>query len=167
VARDAIARLYDVEKNNVQLLILPGKGNYREGTITFQAKEGKSIDLAQMQASLQATRLSGGTRMGMDYLEITVAGEFVEDGKDLLLKTPGGGPQFLLRDNPTGERNLARRNTTQLRAALAKGPKPTSITGRVEGWNGVFPKVLQALGESSKRTKPEVLILIDFDTGKE
>ena len=53
----------------------PGSGEYRNGTITFAAKKGKSIDLQKLQDSIRATRLSGNTRSGVNYLEITVEGD--------------------------------------------------------------------------------------------
>ena len=78
MARDAIARQYDVDKNSVTLEPGPvtekGKG-YHPGTISFRAKEGKSIDLEKLRQSIAATRLSGGTNMRMDYLEITATGD--------------------------------------------------------------------------------------------
>ena len=38
MARDAIARQYDVEKNKVILTCEEGGGSYRPGTIVFHAK---------------------------------------------------------------------------------------------------------------------------------
>ena len=81
MARDAITRQYDVEKNRVTLTCADGKEGYRPGLITFHAKKGKSIDLTKIRESIAATRLSDGTAMSVDYLEITALGA-VEAGDD-------------------------------------------------------------------------------------
>src|SRR5919202_144121 len=98
MARDAIARQYDVDKNSVTLEPGTVKEQYQAGTISFRAKEGKSIDLEKLRQSIAATRLSGGTNMRMDYLEITATGEVVSAaGKDPVLKVSGTGQEFLLK----------------------------------------------------------------------
>ena len=74
MARDAIARQYDVKKNSIILTCEEGKGSYRPGLITFEPKKDRSLDLDKILESLTATRLSGGTSMGVDYFEITILG---------------------------------------------------------------------------------------------
>src|SRR5438132_14070874 len=97
MARDAIARQYDVDKNRVTLLCETDAGSYRPGIITFFPKPGKSLDLRKMEESLRATRLSGGTSMSVSYLDITVVGEVsVADGT-VQLKGSGSGHRFVLR----------------------------------------------------------------------
>ena len=49
MARDAIARQYDVDKNAVTITCETDKGDYRPGTITFHAKKGKAIDLEKLR----------------------------------------------------------------------------------------------------------------------
>ena len=49
MARDAIARQYDVDKNSVKLEMEAAGGDYRPGTIRFIAKQGKSINLDQIR----------------------------------------------------------------------------------------------------------------------
>jgi hypothetical protein len=164
VARDAIARLYDVEKNSVKLVAEPAKGSYQPGTILFSARKNKSIDLDKMYASLQATRLSGGTRMGIDYLEITATGQVVAAERDVLLKVAGTAQQFALGDDPSAKPKEGEKSPFQrLQEALARGAKVTGVTGRVQGWNGVFPVVLRSWPDEATK-KPPMLIVTDFQT---
>ena len=158
MARDAIARQYDVDANSVKLTPpaseLP-KDGYPPGTIWFTAKKGKSIDLDKMNESIAATRLSGGTNMGMEYLEITARGEVVSRDKDLVLKVSGTGQEFVLADSPDAKDALKR-----LRQAV-ESKKVTTVTGRVQGWSGRFPNVLQAWAKSAGQ--PRVLAVTDFE----
>src|SRR5262245_17622370 len=125
------------------------KTRYAPGTITFQAKKGKSLDLEKLRESIAATRLSGGTNMKMDWLEITARGEVAGD-KELSLKVSGSGQEFVL-----GEEASAKDVLPRLREALKGGAKISSVTGRVEGWNGLFPKVLKDVA-GRKRTVLQV-----------
>ncbi len=154
-AHDAIARQYDVEKNKVILTCEPGKGSYRPGTIQFTAKKGKSIDLDKVRESIAATRLSGGTNMGMDYLEITVIGTVELRTKDLVLKVAGTDEQFVLGELPKDSA------MQKLRDAVARGDKVSTVVGRVPGWSGRFPNVLKTL-ESVPPTAPRMLLVRDF-----
>jgi hypothetical protein len=154
VACDAIARQYDVDKNLVKLEPGPVKKSYQEGTITFQAKKGKSIDLDKLRESIAATRLSGGTNMGMDYLEITARGSVVGD-KEPRLEVAGTGQEFVLGDGAKGE-------LERLRAALTRGDRVIAVTGRVQGWSGRFPDALKALAQNKGRP---VLLVTAFEAG--
>jgi hypothetical protein len=160
MARDAIARQYDVDKNSVLLTCEPGKGGYRPGTIVFYAKRGKSLDLDKIRESIAATRLSGGTNMGMDYLEITATGAVEFGDKEAVLKVSGTDQQFALAEAPSAKGKLEK-----LREALARGDKVTNIIGRVQGWNGRFPDVLSALAKMPPQSRP-VLLLTDFEMAK-
>jgi hypothetical protein len=164
MARDAIARQYDVDKNRVLLVCEADKGDYRPGKITFYPKKGKSLDLHKMVESIHATRLSGGTSMSMHWLEITATGAVVPDGKTTLFKVSGTTQQFLLKeaDPKGGEQSALQR----LRAAVASGARVVSVTGRVDGWNGRFPLALRAL---AKRPPDETVVLFvtDFETARE
>ena len=159
MARDAIARQYDVDKNSVMINSEPVPGSYRPGTISFQARKGRSIDLEKLRESIAATRLSGGTKMSVDWLEITARGEVVADGPGLRLKSSGTHQEFVLGENPDAKDVFQR-----LRAAQERGAKITSVTGRVPGWTGTFPAVLKALAESGP--KPTVLLVSDFEAQK-
>src|SRR5262245_41102428 len=98
MARDAIARQYDVDKNLVTLTCAPGREGYRPGVITFYPSEGRSLDLDKMRESITATRLSGGTNMKVDSLDITARGGIVRVGKELLLRVGGTGQDFVLQE---------------------------------------------------------------------
>ena len=109
MARDAIARQYDVDAGSIKLNRFEGQtGGYQLGTIEFAAKKGKSIDLDKIHESITATRLSGGTRMSVDYLEITAKGEVIERGKELGLKVSGTGKELVLSEEPTAKDGLQR-----------------------------------------------------------
>ncbi len=163
MARDAIARQFDVDKNAVKLVCETDSGQYRPGTVAFSAKKGKTIDLDQIEVSLRATRLSGGTSMSVTYLEVTAAGEAAADGKDVLLKGPGATRPFVLAEAPGDGKTAFRR----LRDALERGEKVVSVTGRLEGWNNTFPVVLRALAAEEQAGKPRRLLVTDFQTAKE
>jgi hypothetical protein len=168
MARDAIARQYDVDKNAVRLDISPVKANYQEGAITFAAKKGKSLDLDKLRESLWATRLSGGTRMQMNYLEITVRGDVVPDGDAARLHVAGTGQRFALAEDPSAKPEAGGPTPYQrLRQALARGEKVVSVTGHVHGWSGYFPDVLKTLAAPSAGQAPAQLLVTDFQTAKE
>src|SRR5437016_5230665 len=162
MAADAIARQYDVDKNRVKLICETEQGSYRPGTITFFPKKGKTVDLRKMQESLRATRLSGGTSMSVDYLEITAIGAVVQDDKALLLNVSGTTQKFVLK-----EANLkdGAKTFQRLREALASGTTVVSVTGRVDGWSGRFPVVLGALAQRPADA-PVVLAVTDFEASK-
>src|SRR6266545_5098123 len=165
MARDAIARQYDVDKNRIIYDCEPGKGGYRPGTITFFPKPGKSLDLKKMEESIRATRLSGNTSMSADSLEIVARGE-VMDGTTLILKVSGTGQEFVLKEAAKvkpkdGTKSLLQR----LREVAASGAGVVSVTGYVDGWTGRLPLLLRALAERP-REAPMVLLVTDFETIK-
>ncbi len=158
MARDAITRQYDVDKNLVTLFCEPGKASYRPGVITFHAKKGKSIDLDKVYNSLVATRLSGGTNMRVDYLEITVRGTVAGNAdKGLILRVGGSGEEFVLAQAPTAKDAMK-----QLLETFSGGAKTvTAVSGRLPGWDGRFPDVLKAL---AKTPKARTLLVTGFET---
>ena len=161
MACDAIARQYDVDAGSIKLIRPKDqKGDYQVGTIEFAAKKGKSIDLDKVHESIAATRLSGGTSMSMDYLEITAKGEVIERDKELVLKVSGTGQEFVLSEEPTAKGGLQR-----LREAVARGDKVSTVTGRVPGWNGRFPEVLAAWAKAPSAQKRK-LAVVDFEVEK-
>jgi hypothetical protein len=176
--RDTIARQSDVDKDSIKYEVEPGTGHYRNGTVTFAAKKGKSIDLKKLHDSIKATRLSGQTRSAVNYLEITAEGEVIVAGKATLLKVSGTAQQFALGEDPKARStNDAESPFQRLREALARGEKVTSVTGRVHGWTGPWPVVLRALpGESVKGSaepdklagdKRPLLLVTDFRAAKD
>jgi len=166
MARDAIARQYDVDKNAVTLTCETTSGSYRPGTITFTPKKGKALDLGKIEESLRATRLSGGTSMSMDYLDITAVGEASFDDKAALLRVSGRCQQFALKEAPDAKaKDGAKTPLQRLREAVAGGAKVVSVTGRVDGWSGRFPVVLKGLAARPPEA-PTALFVLDFQTQK-
>jgi hypothetical protein len=139
MARDAIARQYDVDADSIILTPIGNKTSYQIGTIEFFPKKGKSIDLDMLDESIAATRLSGNTGMSIDYLDITAKGEVIERDKELVVKVSGTGQEFVLSEEASAKGGLKR-----LREAVARGEKVATVTGRVPGWNGRFPVMLKA-----------------------
>jgi hypothetical protein len=175
VARAAIARLDDVDKDSIDL----EKAN--EGRLTFRARKGRSLDLARIHAALKETRLSGkppgNTRARCLYLEITARGTVLVQGGETLLKVPGKERPFVLAETPEElvPRGAGTTPFLQLLAALGRGEKVISVTGRVQGWSGHFPAVLKELPGTVKDPanpnkpavpKPLVLAVTDFELAR-
>ena len=160
MARDAIARQYDVDADSMILVPIGLKRSYQLGTIEFFAKKGKSIDLDKLDESIAATRLSGNTNMSIDYLEITAKGKVIERDKELVLKVSGTGQELVLGEAPTAKGGLQR-----LREAVARGEKVSTVTGRVPGWNGRFPVALAAWAKAPDAEKRK-LAVVDFGVEK-
>jgi hypothetical protein len=161
MARDAIARQYDVDADSILILTPPGqKGSYQVGTIEFAPKKGRSIDLDKICESITATRLSGNTNMSVDYLEIMAKGEVIARDKELVLKVSGTGQEFVLSEGPTAKGGLE-----ALREAVARGEKVSTVTGRVLGWTGRFPDVLPAWANAPDAQKRK-LAVEDFKVEK-
>ena len=158
MARDAISRQYDVEKNSMIYTCEGEKGSYRPGVITFFPKKGKTLDIDKIRESINATRLSGGTGMKVDYFEITALGDVTFGPGEPMLKVSGTEQQFILGEDPTAKGSLQK-----LRDAVQRGDKIASVSGRLPGWNGVFPAVLRAL---AKDQSPPRLLLTGFEVSK-
>ena len=197
MARDAIARLDDVNKESA-------KRDYEKHLVRFAARPGKSLDLEKIHAALQATRLAGKppnrTGARMVHLEIVVHGTVEVKDQETVLNVSGTTQQFLLKGDPDGKlleapaegesklhENMqawlaARRQLSdaqkeafqRLEQALTKGVKAVRVTGRVHGWSGHFPAVLRELpGAPDKdkdkpaRRKPPLLIVTAFEPTQE
>jgi hypothetical protein len=173
--RDTIARQSDVDASSVKLDIEPGTGKYRNGTITFAAKAGKSVDLQTLLESLKKTRLGAGTRSGVNFLQITAEGDLVIAGNQMRLKVSGTNQEYSLGADPKAKvEEGAKPAYERLQEAVSKGQKIASVTGRIEGWNGKWPEVLPKLLEPPDKEKPDqasakkpaLLMVTDFQTVK-
>ena len=147
MARDATARQYDVDADAVRLDIARGE-------ITFRAKKGRLVDLDKLHESIWATRLSGGTGMGMNWLDVTAVGEVVVEKERVALKVKGSDQHFVLKQ---GDNTVFAR----LRDAAERGEKSVSVTGRVEDWSGHFPPFLKTLPK-----KPRAIAVKEFEPVK-
>ena len=166
--RDTIARRSDVDKDSIKYEVEPGNEKYRKGTATFAAKKGQSIDLKGLHADLKGTRLGGGTRSEVIYLEITAAGELTAGDKNTLLKVSGAAQQFVLGDDPKAKPEADKKTAYQrLQEAVKKGEKIVNVTGRVEGWSGRWPDALRELPKyfAEDGKKPQLLVT-DFELAK-
>jgi hypothetical protein len=173
VAVKALARQSDVEPTSVKV------ETEDDRPIVFAAKPGCSLDLEKIHACLKETRLSGKpgrTGSHILYLELTVMGEVVESGKEVLLKVKGTKEVFRLGDEP-GKTIPAEGTAFQrLKKAVANGQKVIGVTGRVKGWSGHFPAVLSELpGEFGPNPenplgppvrRPALLYVVGFEEAK-
>jgi hypothetical protein len=155
VARDATARLYDVDAD---LVVLDKKA----GTIVFRAKQGRLVDLDKLHESIWATRLGTNTGMQLYSLDVTAEGAVFARDKEILLKVAGSDQHFLLGyDSNTQLKEGEQARMQRLKEALARGEKVVSVTGRVDGWTGNFTKFLKTLPD-----KPRRIIVKEFRTAK-
>jgi hypothetical protein len=148
VARDATARLYDVDANTILL-------NKKAGTITFQAKNGRIVNLDQLHESIWATRLGDNTGMQLLKLQVTVQGELSGSGQVLKLTVPGTDRYFVLKE---GSAPVLQR----LREKLQGGNKIVRVSGVVEGWQGNFTQFLRQLPG-----QPRTLLVQEIHTVKD
>ena len=197
MARDAIARLDDVNKESA-------KRDYEKHLVRFAARPGKSLDVEKIHAALQATRLAGKppnrTGARLVYLEIVVRGTVEVKDQETILNVSGTTQHFLLKGDPDGKlleapadgesklhENMqawlaARRKLSdaqkeafqRLEQALTKGVKVVRVTGRVHGWSGHFPAVLRELPgapgkgqDKAAKRKPPLLIVTAFEPAQE
>lgn len=149
---EATARLYDVDEDLVVFTRLQHTNRYDQGTIKFQARKGKLIDLDKLHENIWATRLSGGTSSGLVSLEVTAVGELVETEKGMMLKVANSNAEFALGQH-TDEKHAA---------ALAnlKGAGPNRllrVTGLIDDYRGRWPAVLNKLP-----AKPRRILVTDF-----
>ena len=152
MAREATARQFDVDEDSVVLKRLTHTGSYDRGTITFKAKKGKLISLDKLHESLWATRLSGGTKSGLLRLDVTAIGQVVTTGEETILRVTGSKEHFVLADDPKAKPKDGQKTVYQkMLAATAGGQTVRSVTGRLDGWSGLWPKVLRKLPPQPRR----------------
>jgi hypothetical protein len=152
VARDATARLYDVDDHATVL-------DKRAGTVTFRAREGRFVDLDKLHESLWATRLGDRTGMVLHRMDVTAEGEAVVEDGNVVLKASDGGGDFVLAGE-TGD-DEEKSPLDQLREAVRNGEKVVKVTGRLDGWNGNFTQFLRELPEGPRR-----ILVKSFETAE-
>lgn len=151
MAREATARLYDVDDNGVKYIKPDVKGKYDIGTVSFRPRKNDSIDLSKLFESIWATRLSRGTRSGVVSLEVTINGS-LEKGDSLKFRETSGVQEFTLVDDTSAKpREPKKSQLAELKKAVASGEQIVSVTGYVDGWKGGWVKVLsQPLPKETK-----------------
>ena len=153
MARDATARQYDVDADAVRL-------DLRKGEITFRARKGRLVDLDKLHESIWATRLSGGTGMALNWIDVTAVGEVVVEKDRAVLKVAGSDQTFVLREDSKAKED-GKTAFARLREAVKRGQK-VSVTGRLEGWHGHFPPFLRELPP-----RPRVILVKEFAPARE
>jgi len=153
VARDATARLYDVDANSVKI-------DKNLGTIYFRARTGRLVLLDQLHESIKATRLGDNTGMTLLWLEVKAQGKISGD-KELKLEVPGSDQAFLLGEDASASTQAEKMAFKRLREALERGEKVVSVTGRLDGWKGNLTQLSKKLPEGPRR-----LLVRDFETVK-
>jgi hypothetical protein len=147
VARDATARQYDVDADSVKL-------DVDKGEVTFRAKKGRLVDLDKLHESIWATRLSGGTGMSLNWIDVTALGELVVEKERIVLKVKGSDQLFVLKEED-------KKVFARLREAAEGKKKSVSVTGRLEDWKGHFPPFLKTLPK-----KPRAIVVKEFESVK-
>jgi hypothetical protein len=142
VARDATARLYDVDDKTLAFERLNKTGKYDQGTITFYAKKGKLVDLSKLHESIWATRLSGGTRSGVVSLEVTAVGVVAPEEGKTVLKVTGSEKRFVLENDPGIKLDDGQRSPLEQLRSTEDASQTVRVTGTVVGWKGRWPAVL-------------------------
>ncbi len=158
MARDATARLYDVDEDTVVFKKLEQTKKYDQGRVTFQARKGKLIDLDKLHESIFASRLSDGTRSGLVSLVVTVKGAVDANDGELVVKVAGSSSHFVLGKHPEEEHSSA---FDDLQSALSRTHQIVSVTGQIDGWMGRWPKLLPKL---QKSVKPRRILVTAFET---
>lgn len=162
MARDATARLYDVATSKVVLKRRFDREEYDIGEVVFVAKKDRLINLDKLRESIQATRLSGGTKSGVLHLTVTVEGQ-VFPGEEELTMLPSGSDEVFQLENVSEENAKTGEKTKfdELREAVDKGKAVTKVTGRVVGWQGTWPGVL-----NTPHAKPTRIRVTGFELSK-
>ena len=155
MARDATARLYDVDEDSIVFKKFGRSRKYDHGSITFRSREDRLIDLDQLHESIWATRLSGGTRSGLVSLVVTAVGKIdVRDGRTVLKVNDSAG-EFVLDPNPDDE---FRGVFEKLQSSLQTSGQVVTVTGRLDGWAGRWPQMLKQVPP-----KPRTILVTDFE----
>ena len=155
MARDATARLYDVDEDTVVFKKLEQSKKYDQGTVAFRARKGKLIDLDKLHESIRASRLSDGTRSGLVSLEVTAIGAVVVNQEQMVLEVAGSDAHFVLGKDPENE------GPDVFAELLAAAPHVVRVTGRLDGWVGRWPHMLR-----KRPAKPRRILVTGFETAE-
>jgi hypothetical protein len=155
VAREATARLYDVDEDSVIFKKLNQTEKYDQGVITFRARRGKLIDLDKLHESVWASRLAHGTRSGLVSLDVVVIGEAIHAQDGMQLKVSGSEAEFVLVKGPSKEQA---KTFAQLVEAVAGEPQAVKLTGRIDNYRGRWPSL-----HSKPVAKPRRLLVMSFE----
>ena len=155
MAREATARLYDVDEDSVVFKKLHQTEKYDQGVITFRARKGKLIDLDKLHESVWASRLAHGTRSGLVSLDVDVVGEIISTPDGIRLKVSGSDSEFELGEGPSDDEARA---FAQLAEAAADGPQSVKLTGRIDNYKGRWPSLY-----SKPIAKPRRLLVTSFE----
>ena len=157
MAREAIARLYDVDKNSLTYTKPEKGGKYRHGTIDFRAKESKLVALDKIFESVWATRLSRGTGSALVHLDVTVRGSVSVENGQTIVTVPDTQEVFVLV-----KQNSSAETWDEFSASLSRGERFVTVTGRLDGWKGGWTGFL-----NKPRPKSNRILLTDFTTSDE
>lgn len=155
MAREAIARLYDVDEDSITFKKLNQTEKYDQGVVRFRARKNKLIDLDKFHESIWASRLAHSTRSGLVSLDVVVIGQAVRTPDGMRIKISGSDSEFVLVAGPGKD---AAQTFAQLSEAAADNPQTVKLTGRVDNYKGRWPIL-----HREPITKPRRLIVISFE----
>jgi hypothetical protein len=158
VAREATARLYDVDEDSVVFKKLNQTEKYDQGVVTFHARKGKLIDLDKLHESVWASRLAHGTRSGLVSLDVVVIGEAIRTRDGMRLKVSGFESDFVLVKSPSKEQATV---FAELAEAAADERQAVKLTGRIDNYKGRWPSLF-----SKPVAKPRRLLVTSFKKGE-
>jgi hypothetical protein len=154
VAREATARLYDVDEHSITFKKLNQTEKYDQGVITFRARKGKLIDLDKLHESVWASRLAHSTRSGLVSLDVVVIGEVTSAPDGIRLKVSGSESEFVLGEGPS---EVHADVFSQLTEA-ANERQSVKLIGRIDNYKGRWPSLFP-----KPVAKPRRLLLMSFE----
>jgi hypothetical protein len=155
VAREATARLYDVDEDSVTFKRLNQTEKYDQGVVRFRARKGRLIDLDKLHESVWASRLAHSTRSGLVSLDVVVIGEAIRSGNGMRLKVSGSDAEFVLVKGPAKDQAKAFK---ELAAVAADEGQAVRLTGRIDNYKGRWPSLY-----TKPVAKPRRLLVTSFE----
>ena len=139
MAREATARLYDVDEDTVTFKKLNQTKKYDQGIVTFQARKGKLVDLSKLHESVWASRLAHGTRSGLVSLDVEVIGKVVQTSDGLQLEVSDSTAVFSLGESR--DKQVAKAYADL--QACAEDEQVVKLTGRIDNYKGRWPSLYE------------------------